>query len=358
MQRLAKFCRNRVPPGGTSRRRGLGQRARGAPFPSNVIRVPDFQPGLMSTLSVSCGEDRRSVSGLAAFSYSGTPALLHPLQSVQRSDPQRCRAGGYDELCTHGQMHNDRQARRACTLWLFPLPSITERLIFSRLVAPCAAHAGSVGSRSSPAARPGAAARGAAAGGWGGRPPGRAPPACRSRRAQSAHPCARSCRACRPCRPRARRRRRRPACRQSRPACRACRPCPACRRRPRRPYRRTALRPRPLRPPAMERAAAQPGHAVDRRLSLLQALGPPRTGEAPAPPPRPNAAPNRLPSGSPPRAPPAPDAHVAPLPPRPRPARLAAWRRRGPAHRPGCPQSPARRQRGCARRRTAARPPG
>jgi len=34
-----------------------------------------------------------------------------------------------------------RQARRACTLWLFPLPSITERLIFSRLVAPCAAHA-------------------------------------------------------------------------------------------------------------------------------------------------------------------------------------------------------------------------
>jgi len=74
---------------------------------------------------------------------------------------------------------------------------------------------------------------------------------------------------------------------------------------------------------------------------------------APAPPPRPNAAPNRLPSGSPPRAPPAPGARVAPRPLRPRPAGLAARRREGPAHRPGCPQSPARRQRGCARRRTA-----
>lgn len=33
---------------------GAMHAARSAPLPSNVMRVPPFQPGLMSTLSVSC----------------------------------------------------------------------------------------------------------------------------------------------------------------------------------------------------------------------------------------------------------------------------------------------------------------
>ncbi len=252
----------------------LGQRARGAPFPSNVTRVPDFQPGLMSTLSVSCGRGpAQRLRPHGEKKSGGTPDLLQPLQLVRRSNPQQRQAGGCDGLRTHNQMQTQKAG--AARLHPLALPAAVHHRAadLQPLGRALRGPRSPVGSRSSPAKRPGAGAQGAAAGGWGGRPPGRAPPACRSRHARWAHPCARSCRACRPCRPRARRRRRRSACRQSRPACRACRPCPACRRRPRRPCRRTALRPRPLRPPAVKRAAAQPGHAADRRPRLLQALG-------------------------------------------------------------------------------------
>ncbi len=85
--------------------------------------MPPFQPGLMSTLNVSCKK-------------AAKVSFRLPISIAREFKPYH--AGAQLLICVQaegGQLGG--HAVHTCTLWLFPLPSITERLIFSRFVVPC-----------------------------------------------------------------------------------------------------------------------------------------------------------------------------------------------------------------------------